>query len=402
MSTEESITVDDKPKRRQRSKYSVPREGKEDKVVSKNASSATRSNDTQPDDADDTHSAKRKNKPQKSAAKKANTDAAKKLLSKKPNTDAQLLNPNIRAYAGSNEIINVASTSKNYTFLHSQPVDASTPPRTKKKKAGQVSPQEDLHMKSILNILTKELLLKIFDFMRGRDLCSLLVTCKIFLLSIERNQILSDRIKRTWDEIGTFVKIEAKHSLFFRFETLIEELLVEFPSLVIHCEIDGSAEVGHSRDPDWTSYTLVNSERFDLQSLTPQTRTYEKDRLKERLRMLVTRQSNMFPTHLVPNIKKQSWFLDFDRKEVEKVLGREADFTFCIRNSSVENSFVLSYKNKDVFHSLIVPWKEEWYFSGNMTDDFVVHGLFFTSVAHLVWYWRKMGLGQHWVPLNYH
>jgi len=169
---------------------------------------------------------------------------------------------------------------------------------------------------------------------------------------------------------------------------------------VIHCEIDKGEQ--QNKDADWSSFTLVNSERYDLQSLTPQTRLFEKERLKQTLQALVANQVDQYPSHQIgKEFKKQGWFLNCERGEAERIIGECSDFTFCIRNSSVENAYVLTYKNTGVYHSLVVPWKQ-WYFSGKMTDNFEVQGLFFTSIPHLVWYWRKMGQGRQWVPLSYH
>jgi len=96
---------------------------------------------------------------------------------------------------------------------------------------------------------------------------------------------------------------------------------------------------------------------------------------------------------------------------VERILSQKHDGTFCIRPSSAENSFALSYKSGTaVYHSLIAPWRLKWYFSGTMvgvgggvvTDGAIgLHGLFFGSIPHLVWYWRNYGLGKEWIPLGY-
>jgi len=51
---------------------------------------------------------------------------------------------------------------------------------------------------------------------------------------------------------------------------------------------------------------------------------------------------------------------------------------------------------------LIVPWKQTMYFSGNMTPEGIIHGLFFSSIPHLVWYWKNNGLGQKWTPVGYY
>lgn len=264
------------------------------------------------------------------------------------------------------------------------------PSKPEKKRRSSHRHTAELSHRSIQNVLSKDLLLFVFSFLNVREISSLAITCRFFLCLI-------DRFLDRFGEVGTFIKIEARHSLFFRFDTLIEELLTEFPSIVIHCEI-GEPREDDSSNSDWPDSTFVNSERFELQSLTPQTRAYEKARLKNHIKSLIRPEAKDAPKHF--DISTQSWFLDFDRKTVEQILERQADYTFCIRSSSVAHSYVLSYKNGKPFHSLIVPWKK-WYFSGTITDDFIVHGLFFTSVAYLVWYWRKMGLGHRWMPLNY-
>jgi len=310
----------------------------------------------------------------------------------------QYLEPVRTEYVGKEEHISPKKTKKT-----NQSLDRKHAPTNKTRvhketiKFQKFNDDDQLVEEGLSNslaFLPPAVLKNILSMLGAVDLLAVLLTQRFMRAFIIGNVFLKQKLLSLERLYGAYLFIEGTQSTFMEraFYDLFEQILETLPQLVIRCDIapcSSSAELQ-------TTVNDVNT--FALQSLTPGVRKYAHQSFMALTDKIV--EGVPLPAPETPeSIKRQPWFVNTDRKEVESMLLQEPDNTFCLRPSSVAGSYALTHKkNHRIAHSLIAPWKK-WYFSG-IENEGAIRGLFFSSLSSLVWYWKTMGLDQKWTPLH--